>query len=37
MEDIKSAQDIGLLERYYVDVFFRHYADFSGKLSRKQF
>lgn len=37
MEDIKSTQDIGLLERYYVDVFFRHYADFSGRLSRKQF
>ena len=37
MEAINSAQSEGLLERYYWDVFFRHYADFSGKLSRKQF
>ena len=26
-----------LIERYYVEVFFRHYADFKGKLPRKQF
>lgn len=26
-----------LIERYYVEVLFRHYADFNGKLPRKQF
>lgn len=26
-----------LLKHYFVDVFFNHYADFSGKLSRKRF
>ena len=27
----------GLFQYYFTDVFFRHYADFKGKLSRKRF
>ena len=27
----------GFFDYYFVDVFFRHYADFNGKISRKQF
>lgn len=30
-------QTRGFFEYYFVDVFFKHYADFSGKISRKQF
>lgn len=27
----------GLIEHYFVDVFFKHYTDFQGSISRKQF
>lgn len=38
MENIKVNQkNPGLLEYYFLDVFFKHYADFSGKISRKQY
>ena len=30
-------QTRGFFDYYFVDVFFKHYADFSGKISRKQF
>lgn len=38
MENITIIQkSSGLFEHYFVETFFRHYADFSGKASRKQF
>lgn len=38
MENLKiDEKQTGLFQHYYVDVFLKHYADFSGKISRKQF
>lgn len=39
-KDIISDYDTdepGFIEHYYIDVFFKHYADFQGSISRKQF
>lgn len=37
-EDEKTTeQACGFFSYYFIDVFFRHYTDFKGKISRKQF
>lgn len=36
-EDEEDEETDGLFRYYFTDVFFRHYADFKGRLSRKRF
>ena len=33
----KEEGNVGWFNYYYIDVFFKHYADFEGKLGRKRF
>jgi uncharacterized membrane protein YhaH (DUF805 family)/RNA polymerase subunit RPABC4/transcription elongation factor Spt4 len=35
--EMPTEQPHGFFDYYFIDVFFRHYADFKGKISRKQF
>lgn len=35
--EVQDDKALGLFACYFVETFFRHYADFSGKASRKQF